>query len=123
MANLDLGKVVGSSIHSVSGVPAASLGLDGDWSLDAATGDVYQKTAGAWAKAGNFKGEQGPKGDTGEQGPKGDAGEQGPKGDTGEQGPKGDAGPAGADGVDGVDGKTPALSIDAQGHLIATYSD
>lgn len=105
MANLDLGKVVGSSIHSVSGMPAASLGLDGDWSLDAATGDVYQKTAGAWAKAGNFKGEQGP------------------KGDTGEQGPKGDAGPAGADGVDGVDGKTPALSIDAQGHLIATYSD
>lgn len=120
MANLDLGKVVGSSIHSVSGMPAASLGLDGDWSLDAATGDVYQKTAGAWAKAGNFKGEQGLQG---EQGPKGDTGEQGPKGDAGEQGPKGDAGPAGADGVDGVDGKTPALSIDAQGHLIATYSD
>lgn len=50
-------------------------------------------------------GPQGPKGDTGAQGP------QGPKGDTG------DTGPAGAD------GKTPVFSINAEGHLIATYPD
>lgn len=115
MAELDLGRVVGSSILNVEGAPGAGVGLDGDWGLDTATGDVYQKAAGAWAKAGNFKGE---KGDPGEQGPKGDAGDagaQGPKGDAGETGPQGEAG------ADGADGKTPMLSINSQGHLIATY--
>lgn len=56
-------------------------------------------------------GPQGPKGDTGAQGPQGNVGPQGPKGDTG------DTGPAGAD------GKTPVFSINAEGHLIATYAD
>lgn len=109
MAELDLGRVVGSSILSVEGAPAASVGLDGDWALDTATGDVYQKAAGTWTKAGNFKGE---KGDPGEQGV------QGLKGDTGDAGAQG---PAGQDGADGADGKTPMLSINSQGHLIATY--
>lgn len=109
MAELDLGRVVGSSILNVEGAPGAGVGLDGDWGLDTATGDVYQKAAGAWAKAGNFKGE---KGDPGEQGPQGDAG------DAGAQGPQGEPG---ADGADGTDGKTPMLSINSQGHLIATY--
>lgn len=109
MAELDLGKVVGSSILSVEGAPAASVGLDGDWGLDTATGDVYQKAAGAWSKAGNFKGEKGDPGEQGAQGLKGDTG------DTGAQGP------AGQDGADGADGKTPMLSINGQGHLIATY--
>lgn len=115
MAELDLGRVVGSSILSVEGAPAASVGLDGDWALDTATGDVYQKAAGTWTKAGNFKGE---KGEPGEQGAKGDTGETGPKGDTGDAGAQG---PAGQDGADGADGKTPMLSINSQGHLIATY--
>lgn len=103
MAELDLGRVVGSSILNVEGAPGAGVGLDGDWGLDTATGDIYQKAAGAWAKAGNFKGENG------------DPGEQGPKGDAGETGPQGEAG------ADGADGKTPMLSINSQGHLIATY--
>ena len=110
---LDLGKVTGSTIHNVTGAPAASLGIADDWAMDPGTGDVYRKSAtGAWAKQGNFKG---PKGDTGAQGPKGDTGAQGPKGDTGAQGPKGDTGAA------GTDGKTPTFSINAAGHLIATY--
>lgn len=102
MANLDLGKVVGSNLHRVTGVPAASLGLEGDWALDPDSGKFYQRTATGWTDWGSFKGAQGPKGDAGEQGPKGDTGEAG---------------------ADGADGKTPVLSIDAQGHLIATYSE
>lgn len=105
---MDLGKVVGSKIHNVAGVPAAELGLVEDWALDPATGNVYEKTAEGWQSRGSFKGE---KGDQGEQGI------QGPKGDTGDTGPQGPAGAA------GTDGKTPTFSIDASGHLIATYPD
>ena len=50
-------------------------------------------------------------------------GPQGERGPQGLQGPKGDAGPAGPAGADGADGKTPMLSINTSGHLIATYSD
>lgn len=53
-------------------------------------------------------------------GPQGPQGEAGPQGDVGPQGPQGDTGPAGAN---GVDGKTPMLSINSEGHLIATYPD
>lgn len=83
--SLDLGKVTGSIIHNVTGVPTAGLGIEDDWAMDTTTGDVYKKGASGWAKQGNFKG---------------------PKGDTG---------------AAGVDGKTPTLSINAAGHLIATY--
>lgn len=41
MADLDLGRVVGSKIHKVSGKPDNSFGFPGDWSLDTETGDVY----------------------------------------------------------------------------------
>lgn len=47
----------------------------------------------------------------------------GPRGPQGEKGEKGDAGPAGPKGDAGADGKTPTLSIDSDGHLIATYAD
>ncbi len=92
MANsLDLGKVMGSRIHSVTGTPDPSLGLENDWALDTGSGAVWEKTAAGWEARGSFRGE---------------------KGETGPQGP---AGPAGAA------GQTPALSIDAGGHLIATF--
>ncbi len=84
MAELDLGRVVGSQIHNVTGAPGADLGLVNDWAMDVHSGAVYEKTAAGWAERGSFKG------------------------------PKGDA---------GVDGKTPVLSINAAGHLIATYAD
>ncbi len=129
MAELDLGRVVGSQIHNVTGTPAAGLGLQGDWAMDVQRGAVYEKTAAGWPDRGSFKG---PKGDTGAQGPQGIQGPQGLKGDTGATGPKGDTGAAGAQGPKGdkgdpgptgADGKTPALSINAAGHLIATYAE
>lgn len=118
MATLDLGKVTGSKIHNVTGTPGASLGLENDWALDTTSGAVWEKTASGWQSRGSFKGPKGDTGATGSQGPKGDTGltgPQGPKGDTGATGPKGDTGATGAD------GKTPSFSIDAAGHLIATY--
>ena len=45
----------------------------------------------------------------GPQGPKGDKGDTGAKGATGAAGPQGPAGP------------TPTFSVNASGHLIATY--
>ena len=67
------------------------MGLENDWALDTGSGAVWEKTAAGWEARGSFRGE---------------------KGETGPQGP---AGPAGAA------GQTPALSIDAGGHLIATF--
>lgn len=93
-------------------VAPTNQGKDGDFYLDTATFDVYQKSSGAWSKTGNIKGAtgaQGPKGDTGEQGPQGTQGPQGEKGETGSQGPKGDTGeqgPAGADGAAWLFGQT-----------------
>ena len=73
------------------------------------------------------QGEQGIQGIQGEQGPKGDTGATGPKGDTGATGPQGPqgetgaTGPQGPKGDTGADGKTPTLSINASGELVATY--
>lgn len=111
MASLDLGRVVGSRIHNVSGAPEAALGLVNDWAMDTASGAVYEKTESGWTQRGSFKGEKGDKGDTGETGP------QGPKGDTGETGPQGAAG------QDGADGKTPMFTVNESGHLIATWPE
>lgn len=114
---MDLGKVVGSKIHNVTGTPAAELGLVEDWALDTATGSVYEKTAEGWQSRGSFKGEKGDPGQDGAKGDKGDQGEQGI------QGPKGDTGETGAQGPAGADGKTPTFSIDERGHLIATFAE
>lgn len=98
-------------------VAPTNQGKNGDWYLNTATYDVYQKSSNAWSKTGNIKGAtgaQGPKGDkgdTGEQGPqglKGDTGAQGPqgeKGDTGAQGPQGEKGETGAQGPKGDTGE------------------
>ena len=129
MAELDLGRVVGSQIHNATGTPGADLGLVNDWAMDVQSGAAYEKTAAGWADRGSFKGPQGERGPQGIQGPqgvKGDTGAQGPqgvKGDTGATGAQGPRGATGATGPAGADGKTPALSINASGHLIATYAD
>ena len=95
--------------------------------LNTANYDIYSKSTGSWAKTGNIKGAtgaQGVKGDTGATGPqgpqglKGDTGATGAKGATGAQGPKGDTG---AQGPKGDTGAVPTFSINASGHLIATY--
>lgn len=51
---------------------------------------------------------------TGAQGPRGETGTTGPQGPPGLKGDKGDTGPIGL---------TPTFSINAEGHLIATYPD
>jgi hypothetical protein len=39
---------------SGSGVPASSLGADGDYYLNTANNDVYTKTSGTWATVTNI---------------------------------------------------------------------
>jgi microcystin-dependent protein len=57
-----------------AGAPAAATGAIGDWYLDSANGDYYEKTGtSAWTLRGNLKG---PTGATGSQGPQGTPGEQ-----------------------------------------------
>ncbi len=68
------------------------------------------------------KGEQGLQGTPGVQGDQGVQGPQGPQGLKGDTGAKGDKGDQGVQGPAGADGKTPMFSINASGHLIATYS-
>lgn len=50
-------------------------------------------------------------------------GAQGPRGETGTTGPQGPPGPKGDKGDKGDIGPTPTFSINAEGHLIATYPD
>jgi hypothetical protein len=98
----------GSAWHQGAGAPSSGLGVDGDFYLNTANGDLYQKASGAWGAAvanitgpQGATGSQGPQGETGPQGPagaQGDTGSQGPAGAQGEQGPQG---PAGADGAPG----------------------
>lgn len=61
--------VPGEQWYSGSGAPAGATGVVGDWYLDTATGDVYEKTgASAWTIRGNIKGPKGDTGTTGSQG-------------------------------------------------------
>jgi uncharacterized protein DUF5907/collagen triple helix repeat protein len=79
-----------------SGAPAGATGIVGDWYLDSATGDYYEKTgASAWTLRGNLKG---PQGIQGTQGPQGNTGTQGPPGSIWRSGT---GAPAGALGVVG----------------------
>lgn len=107
------------------GAPGAGTGALGDWYLDTASFDAYEKGAGGWVAVVNLRGPVGPKGDTGATGATGASGTngangangvdgatgatgatgpQGPKGDTGAQGPKGDTGAQGAQGAQGLQG-------------------
>jgi Collagen triple helix repeat (20 copies) len=95
----------GSTWYEGAGAPLSGTGVDGDFYLDTANGDVYQKAAGAWGAAvGNIAGPQGlqgPAGPTGPTGPQGNDGPQGPQGATGPQGNDGPQGPQGPQGDPG----------------------
>jgi hypothetical protein len=54
--------------HDGTGVPVSTLGANGDYYLDDATGFVYSKTAGTWNQVATIKGSQGIPGPTGPQG-------------------------------------------------------
>lgn len=65
----------GSVWRSGSGAPAGALGVVGDWYLNTANGDVYEKTgASAWTLRDNLTGPQGPQGIQGPQGTPGSVG-------------------------------------------------
>ena len=72
-----------------SGVPADSLGINGDYYLNDLNGDVYLRSAGHYSVVSNILGPTGATGATGF---------------TGAPGPQGDPGQAGAAGADGADG-------------------
>ena len=91
------------------GVPSNSLGADGDYYLDDATGDVYARASGAYSVVAHLHGVAGDTGATGPTGPQGPTGPTGPTGSTGSTGPTGptgDCGPAGATGATGPQGST-----------------
>lgn len=100
-----------------TGAPDNALGLPGDFYLDDANGDVYEKTGvSTWTLVANIagpqgiqgiqgiQGEQGIQGIQGLKGDKGDKGDQGDKGDTGDKGDKGDKGDTGEKGDTGDQG-------------------
>jgi hypothetical protein len=114
-----IGSGSGSAWYQGSGAPTAGLGADGDFYLNTANGDVYQKTSGSWgAAAGNIAGPQGATGATGAQGaqgtqgPAGPAGAAGLQGAPGPQGPQGDDGPQGATGPQGPQGDPGPLAAE-----------
>jgi hypothetical protein len=91
-----------------AGVPASNLGLVGDYYLDTATGNVYNKTnSTTWVLITNITGPQGvagPAGVAGPVGPTGAVGATGPTGATGSTGATGLTGPAGPIGLTGPAG-------------------
>jgi len=131
---------VTNTIRSGNGVPAASLGIDGDFYIDLKTMNFYGPkankrwpiptslrgptgaagpsgvdgkngtTASATAGAIGATGPAGPKGDTGATGPKGETGAAGVAG-TGSAGPKGDTGAQGPAGPKGDAGAAGSVSL------------
>lgn len=129
MATQNLGRVQGVSFYYSSATSGTSVALSSitPTSLKPLAGDrilfsngdvrevtaVSASTATCGAVLTSLKGLKGDKGD------KGDTGEKGATGAQGEKGAKGDKGETGAT---GADGKTPTLSINSNGELIATFS-
>jgi hypothetical protein len=64
----------GSVWRDGSGAPADSLGVDGDYYLDDATGAVYLKASGAYSQVADITGAQGDQGPAGADGATGPAG-------------------------------------------------
>ena len=72
---------IANTVLSGSGVPAKSLGINGDFYIDIKTMNMYgPKKSNNWPLPISMRGPAGPKGDTGS------TGAQGPKGDTGTAG-------------------------------------
>ena len=110
-------KSIANTVLSGAGVPAKSLGIDGDFYIDTKSMNMYgPKKNNSWPLPVSLRGPQGPAGiagtdgknastssvsagaagAAGPQGPAGPAGPAGPKGETGATGPQGPAGPAGS---------------------------
>ena len=107
---------VANTIRSGNGVPASTLGIDGDFYIDLKTMNFYgPKKSNRWPIPTSLRGPAGATGAAGADGKNGasanavvgatgPAGPAGPKGDTGAPGPKGDTGATGATGATGPAG-------------------
>ena len=91
----------GNSVLTGEGVPANSLGNDGDSYIDTTTFDFYTKSAGAWEKKGNIKGDKGNQGAPGEDGLDGKPGKNGENGTDGSSVLTGAGAPSDELGADG----------------------
>ena len=107
-------KSIANTVLSGAGVPAKSLGIDGDFYIGTKSMNMYgPKKKNSWPLPVSLRGPQGPAGIAGSDGknastssvsagaagaagPQGPAGPAGPKGETGATGPQGPAGPAGS---------------------------
>ena len=122
-----------NTILSGAGVPAKTLGINGDFYIDTKNLNLYgPKTKGVWKVTtslranevpvvANVIGESGAMGPTGPKGDKGATGEKGATGDKGATGATGATGPQGIQGLTGAKGDTGATgSIGATGAVGAT---
>ncbi|XAO35225.1 hypothetical protein SEA_FRANCOB_29 [Streptomyces phage Francob] len=90
----------GTKIHDVTGVPAPTLGLAGDYAIDTAAHLLYgPKTNVGWP--GSTVDLKGPKGDTGNTGATGSTGAAGTNGTNGAQWLNGTSNPTSGQGVTG----------------------
>jgi hypothetical protein len=109
-----------NTILSGAGVPAKTLGINGDFYIDTKNLNLYgPKTKGVWKITtslranevpviANVIGESGAMGPTGPKGDKGATGEKGATGDRGATGATGATGPQGIQGLTGAKGDTGA---------------
>ena len=104
-----------NTILSGAGVPAKTLGINGDFYIDTKNLNLYgPKTKGVWKVTTSLRANEvpvvanviGESGAMGPTGPKGDKGATGEKGANGDRGPAGATGPQGAQGIQGSTGTT-----------------
>jgi hypothetical protein len=103
----------GALWYQGAGIPAAGIGISGDYFLRVSTGDIYQKAGTTWSLVGNIKGPQGLQGIQGLTGA--DSTVPGPQGIQGNKGDKGDKGDQGIQGVQGIKGDVGSLWYDGGG--------
>ncbi len=124
-----------NTILSGVGTPATSVGINGDFYIDAKNANLYgPKVKGKWPIATSLKGPAGIAGNvgksitgaaalTGASGRQGETGASGQKGTTGEIGLTGLTGTAGANGINGVAGSSgPAGPTGSRGETGPTGS-
>lgn len=99
---------IANTVLSGSGVPAKTLGIDGDFYIDIKSMNIYgPKKNNNWPLPISMRGPAGPVGPAGADGKNGTSGSVS-AGSAGPQGPAGPAGPAGAKGETGATGATGA---------------
>ena len=111
--------VVNTILNGV-GVPAKTVGIDGDFYIDTKNLNLYgPKVKGVWKAGTSLKQVDsksvatviGEAGTIGDRGPQGDKGDKGATGNTGATGAAGLTGAVGATGVNGIDGATGLIGV------------